>query len=338
MNRCLWLLGALLLGAVAFAQIGGPVESILEPLDEFEVEEVADGYAASGINFAFEKLNEAVYSLSGEGVFDEAGVDFSAALIGATTGYGESIALPVAEFFNTRLAELSGVGPVELAVQQYALELEVVGDQAPYDVSFSLALQEIPEELFPEPAASLGPTDARYVIREFSDFQCPFCANFVQQTLPQIKEELLARGDVRFEYHHFPLKSIHANALAAAEAAECVVAANPDNDEAFWIYHDALFERQQAWHGLGEPYPYFVRLAEDVGLESEGVETCLEERRFADEVNQAYQAGVALGIRGTPSVFVNGYRVGNFNDLSSYQHLIELVDVFSVAESDAESE
>ena len=54
---------------------------------------------------------------------------------------------------------------------------------------------------------------------------------------------------MRFEYHYLPLTSIHANAQLAAEAAECVTAANTPPD--FWTYHDALFARQQAWSDLG---------------------------------------------------------------------------------------
>ena len=193
--------------------------------------------------------------------------------------------------------------------------------------TFSLALQEVPTDLFPVGTHTLGPSDARYVIREFSDFQCPFCAQYATQTLPSLKETLLSRGDVRFEYHDFPLQSIHANAVPAAEAAECVTAAN--TPDAFWTYHDALFERQQAWSGLSDPTAYFVRLAQDVGLETDGLEACIQNRTYASEVEAAYDAAVSLGLRGTPSVFVNGFRVENFNDPASYARAFSLVDAFS---------
>jgi hypothetical protein len=109
----------------------------------------------------------------------------------------------------------------------------------------------VPEQAFLPARHAIGPADARYVIREFSDLQCPFCARFAEQVFPAIEATLLARGDVRFEYHHLVLGGRFANSGLAAEATECVADANPDDATAFWTYLDALFERQQAWSALG---------------------------------------------------------------------------------------
>jgi len=325
------LLICTLLGT-AWAQIGEPVDSLITRLSPYQVTETDAGYvSADGFSFATEQRGDAVYSVTGEGSLDVANIDFSSNLIGAATGYGDQIAQPVKEFFGSRISELAGQGQANLAVQQYTMAIEVSGDAAPYDVSFTLYLPEIDSTLFPETKHTLGPADAKYVIREFSDFQCPFCARFVSEAMPLIKGELLTRGDVRFEFHHLPLTSIHANALSAAEATECVTAAN--EPDAFWDYHDALFERQQAWQGLGDPNPYYVRLAQDIGLNAEGVAQCLEERTFADEVNAAYEvAAGTLGIGGTPSVYINGYKLGDYTQLSNYLDLIELSDKFAQAE------
>ena len=182
-------------------------------------------------------------------------------------------------------------------------------------------------EGFPSSAHTLGPKDAEIVVREFSDFQCPYCAQYATQVLPELKKTLLARGDVRFEYHHLPLTSIHANAQLAAEAAECVTAAN--TPAAFWTYHDALFERQKAWEGLGDAAPYFVRLAKEVGLSNEGVTACLAEGRFTGEIQTAFSAATQqLGISSTPSVFVGPYRVPRANDLTSYEKAISRLAAF----------
>ena len=312
----------------AHAQIGEPSAALLEQLSSYDLSETETGFTVGdGFTVTTETRNDLLASVTGEGTLDEANQTFSADLIGAATGYGTEISEPVKEFFSAQLGELAGQGPVNLAVQQYVLGLEVTGEEAPYEVSYTLSLQELPEDAFPTTAHTLGPDDATYVIREFSDFQCPFCARFVEGAFPVIEEELLARGDVRFEFHHFPLQSIHANAFPAAEASECVTAAN--DPEAFWTYHDALFERQQAWSNLGDPNSYFVRLAEDIGLETEGVETCLAERTYADEITAAYQAAGSLGLSGTPSVFLNGYKVGDFTSLESYLDLMSLSDAFA---------
>ena len=344
MKQGLVVMLTLFVSAGAYAQIGSPPENTLQALG-FQVTEEGGAYRAGDTEFSLETRNNVLYEVSGETALTDAGTQSLATLVGAATGYGESISTPLAEFLGTRASELVGQGPVKLAVQEFELTLDVSGDASGEavpsgamsggsggDVSalqttFSLALQEVPTDLFPVGTHTLGPSDARYVIREFSDFQCPFCAQYATQTLPGLKETLLSRGDVRFEYHDFPLQSIHANAVPAAEAAECVVAAN--TPDAFWTYHDALFERQQAWAGLSDPASYFVRLAQDVGLETEGLEACIQNRTYASEVEAAYQAAVSLGLRGTPSVFVNGFRVENFNDPESYARAFDLVDAFS---------
>lgn len=313
----------------SLAQIGEPLERLITRLAPNQLTETEDGYlSAGGFSFSTEERGDALYSVTGEGTLDAANADFAAQLIGAVTGYGEQIAAPVRDFFANNLGNLAGQGTANFDVQQYKMTIEVNGEAAPYDTTFTLFLPEIAAEAFPETERALGPVDARYVIREFSDFQCPFCARFVNEGLSVIKEDLLARGDVRFEFHHFPLQSIHANALSAAEASECVTAAN--SPEAFWTYHDALFERQQAWASLGDPTSYYVRLGQDLGLETGGVEACLNERTFADTINEATQvAGGQLGLSGTPTVFVNGYKVGDYTQLESYLQLMRLADAFA---------
>ncbi len=312
--------------ATAWAQVGEPETSLIRSLGPYNLAQTGDGYTFDGFTFSTQERGGAVYTVTGAGALSETNRAFAAALVGAATGYGEAVAEPLETFFEERAGELAGRGEVALPVQRYLLTLTVSGE-APYEVRFTVSLPEVPAAEFPTATHTLGPTDARYIVREFSDFQCPFCARFATEALPLIKNELLSRGDVRFEYHHFPLSSIHANALAAAEAAECVTAAN--DPDAFWTYHDALFARQQAWSGLGDPTNYFVRLAQDVGLATAGTEACIENRDFAAEVKAAYDvAGGTLGLGGTPTVFVNGYKLGDYTQLSSYLDLMKLADAF----------
>lgn len=314
--------------SLGLAQIGESPQAFLRQLSPVALSETATGYRSpGGFDFALETRAELVYRLEGQGLLDEANLPFAARLIGVASGYGEGIARPVQEFFEQRLDALAGQGVARLDVEGYTLELEVTGERAPYEVALELYLPEVPADAFPAATHSLGPVDAPYVIRAFSDFQCPFCARFAEDVYPQLKEELLSRGDVRFEFHHFPLLSIHANAQLAAEAAECVSAVN--GEDAFWTYHDALFERQAAWQDLNDPSSYFVRLAQEVGLESEGVASCLDERRYAEEIRGAYEhAGGILRLSGTPSVFVNGYKLGDYTQLEGYLELMRLADAF----------
>ena len=321
------VLSALLaLGSGALAQIGEPVEALLDSLPQ-ELTAADGSYSLGGLTFTPEERGELLYRVAAQGTMNEANAAFSADLVGAVTGYGEQIAEPVRDFFGAQLTELAGRGEVVIDVQQYKMAIEVTGEE-PFDVAFSVYIEEIPADAFPVATHSLGPEDANYVVREFSDFQCPFCARFASSAVPLIKEELLTRGDVRFEFHHFPLETLHANALSAAEASECVSAAN--TPDAFWPYHDALFERQQAWSDLSEPTDYYVRLAEDLGLETGGVEACLDNREFAEQIRAAAaDLPQRLGVGGTPSVFINGYKLAEYTQLESYLSLMDLSDKFS---------
>jgi protein-disulfide isomerase len=324
MRRLLLLLGVML-ASLGSAQIGEPIEHLLARIDT-PFDQVADAYQSeSGFRLSPQLRNGALYSFTAEASFDADHQRLATELIVQATGYADAEGA-LRQFFMDQLAELAGQGRVNLQLGIYLLGLTVTGDDAPYAAELELFIQEIPEDAFPEARHSLGPADARYVIREFSDFQCPFCVRFAQEALPMIKAELLSRGDVRFEYHHFPLRSIHPNAQAAAEAAECVTAANGPED--FWLYHDALFDTLPNWQGLSNPVPYFISLAAAQGLTTEGVRSCLNSGEFTGVVDAAFDAAVNLGLRGTPSVFVGGFKLEDYTQLEGYLELMGLVDAF----------
>jgi hypothetical protein len=198
-----------------------------------------------------------------------------ARLVAAATGYFEAIEEPVAAF----LPRTCPGWPVRAGSRSgwSASPWRSTSAAAPRRTGWPgrSRLVEVPEAAFPVVRHGKGPADARYVIREFSDLQCPFCARFAAQVVPALEATLLARGDVRFEYHHLVLGARFANSGRAAQATECVADANPDDPEAFWTYLDALFARQQAWAVLGDPDPYFARLVAELGLSGDGVAECI---------------------------------------------------------------
>jgi len=88
----------------------------------------------------------------------------------------------------------------------------------------------------------LGNQNAPVTIIEFSDFQCPFCQSFFQNTYSQLKKDYIDSGKVKLVYRTFPLTTIHPNAQGSAEAAECA------NDQGkFWDMHNIFFQNQNAW-------------------------------------------------------------------------------------------
>lgn len=108
---------------------------------------------------------------------------------------------------------------------------------------------------------------------------------------------------VQVTYRHFPLITIHANAQKAAEAAQSAGA-----QDAFWPYHDLLFERQGEWSGLpeAEAHDFFVGLAGELGLNTEQFAGELDDGVYADYVSTSYQEALNLGLSSTPSIILNG--------------------------------
>jgi len=179
------------------------------------------------------------------------------------------------------------------------------------------------------------------VIREFTDLQCPFCASFALNGMP-IVEALVAEGGVRFEVHHFPLKSIHPNATVAAEASECVAAeaaakeGEQAGEEAFWTFTSALFVEQARWASLPDPLPTFTAIATENDLSTESLTMCIRTGRFNPAIEEAYlRAAQDIGLTGTPTVFVDGLKVGDYLDRDEYERLMRLSTALAAVPAEA---
>jgi len=157
---------------------------------------------------------------------------------------------------------------------------------------------------------SRGPEDAPVTIVEFSDFQCPYC----RRAQPVI-ERLLERyeGHVRLVYRHLPLDSIHPRAQAAAEASACAAA-----QDAFWPYHDKLFENAKALERDD-----LVGYAEELGLDTDQFAQCVEERRFREQVAADAAAAQQAGITGTPAFVVNGLLISGAQPVEEFAEVID---------------
>jgi len=140
-----------------------------------------------------------------------------------------------------------------------------------------------------------GNANAPVTIIEFSDFQCPFCEKFFTDTLPQIEANYIKTGKVKLIYRDFPLE-IHQYAGKAAEAAEC--ARDKGGDSAFWKMHDKIFENQAS---LSEDN--LKKWAKELGY---NIDSCLDGGKKKAEVQKDLADGIAAGISGTPSFFING--------------------------------
>ena len=161
----------------------------------------------------------------------------------------------------------------------------------------------IPVGFTEEGFAFVGDPAAPVVIDEFSDFQCPFCGRFYEQTLPALKENQLASGEAVIVFYDFPLTQIHPQAPLAAEAAHC---AGEAGAVTYWMMHDILFERMGSWSNNPAAQEMFVGFAEEMGLDGEAFTACLESGQYTDLVQRGLESGIARGVNSTPSFFING--------------------------------
>ena len=331
-RRLLPALALMLACAWSAAQIGNPPITVLSPLSDYQPQpsgQANEYTAASDFTFRMHHVNDVTLAISGEGALNDSNMRFMGALVGAASGYGEGISGPVADFFRNRALDLQGQGEVPIEVVEYVMYVSVSGGEA-RTVSLRLEPTVVVQALFGPGAHSLGADDATYVIREFTDMQCPFCARFVEQGMP-IVHELLERGDVRFEVYHFPLKTIHPNATAAAEATECVafeaaqLGGYQAGEDAFWTFHDALFANMSRWAQQADPVNMFVTIAAEVGVPSEGLGLCVRSGRFTEMVDASYENGINnLRITGTPTIFLNGLKVSDYTSIEEYLRLMRL--------------
>ena len=157
----------------------------------------------------------------------------------------------------------------------------------------------------------LGPEDAAITIIEFSDFECPYCTKWHNQVWTRIMEEY--PDQVRLVYRDFPLSSIHSNAIPAAEAANCA-----GEQGVYWKYHDLLFNGD---YGLGDSA--FIKYANQLDLDEEAFQECLTSRRYQEEVENDFTYAANLGVRSTPTFFINGIPVVGAQPFEVFQEIIE---------------
>ncbi len=167
----------------------------------------------------------------------------------------------------------------------------VEGLKKEYGVTVSLAPLRVKVDPAGRPAR--GSESAPVTMIEFSDFQCPYCAN-LSKTLHQVLDDF--GKDVRLVYRQFPLSQIHPNAQLAAEASLCAA-----EQGHFWEMHDLMFKDQKQ---LTEEY--LKADAARLNLDAEGFNQCLNSHRYVANIREDVREGSSLGVSGTPAIFING--------------------------------
>ena len=194
-----------------------------------------------------------------------------------------------------------GIGAVSLIILLVGV-FALSGDSKPVEVSR--------DKLVKEDSQVLGNKDARVVIVEFSDFQCPAC----KAAHPIVKRITSEYGKkILFVYRHFPLIAAHQYALKAAEAAEAA-----GEQGKFWEYHDLLFANQENLKTED-----LKKYAEELGLDLNKFNEALESGKFKDKVTGDMDDGENLGVSSTPTFFINGKKYVGVLDPEKFRGIID---------------
>jgi protein-disulfide isomerase len=160
-----------------------------------------------------------------------------------------------------------------------------------------------PQTIHPgaDPPHALGPANAPVTLEEFGDFQCPPCG-LLHPVLKTMEKEF---GDkLRVVFREYPLVPSHQHALSAARAAEAAGLQGK-----FWEMHDLIFENQKGWDKAFDARPIFEGYAQKIGLDMTRYRTDLTSQIVEQRIFQDGKRAHALGVQGTPTVFMNGREV-----------------------------
>jgi protein-disulfide isomerase len=166
----------------------------------------------------------------------------------------------------------------------------------------------------------LGSADAKVLMIEFGDYQCPSCRMFWKDIEPRLKKEYIDTGKVKLVFRDFPIVQIHPEAILAAEAVNCAA-----DQQKYWQYHDKVFREQ---YNKGDDIVRFKaadlkKWAKDTGLDQATFDQCLDSEKYKNEVLKDKADGEAAGVQGTPTFFVNGRIMGGAQQYPEYKKVIE---------------
>jgi len=164
-----------------------------------------------------------------------------------------------------------------------------------------------------------GDINAPVRLVEFSDFQCPYCGRHVQQTEPLLSEKYVATGKVVAFFRHFPLTSIHPNAMPAAQAAYC---AGQQAPAYFWGMHDWLFANQSLWSNAADAAAQFRKQALALGVDGGRYDACLKDSKTEARIQRDIQDGAGLGVEGTPAFLINDWLLVGAYPFAEFEKVI----------------
>jgi protein-disulfide isomerase len=147
-----------------------------------------------------------------------------------------------------------------------------------------------------------GDPNATITVTEYLDFQCPICLRAALTVIAEIDRRYVETGEAKLEVQ--PIAILGNESVDAAEAAKCA-----DAQGKFWEYHDTLFANQSGENkGTFKP-DNLKRFAAAIGLDAASFDSCLDSARYESQVAQDTESAKSIGVKGTPTIFVNSTKV-----------------------------
>lgn len=167
------------------------------------------------------------------------------------------------------------------------------------------------------PAFVMGSSDAKVTMVEYTDYQCPYCARYNEQTFNQIKKDYVDTGKVRYMIRDLPL-SFHANAEDAAVAVRCA-----GQQGKYLEMHDKVFAGQVTWGELEDAKPTFGTYASQLAMDQGKFKACQADEKIVQAVKDDLSLATKVGASGTPTFFVNGKVLVGAQPIGAFTTMID---------------
>ena len=215
--------------------------------------------------------------------------------------------------------------PIAIVVAGLAIATAVYfGNTDKIDTAFQ-GKQEQKTEIAPITDADhiMGNPNAKIIIVEYSDIECPYCKVF-HTTMNTIMSEYGAGGKVAWVYRHFPIAQLHSKAHREAEATEC--ANKLGGNTKFWEYTNKIFSITPSNNGLNEAE--LSKTAQEIGLDKKAFDECLANGEMKGIVDNNILSGNTAGVRGTPHsfIFVDKKVAGTIDGAQPYEQVKATID------------
>lgn len=195
----------------------------------------------------------------------------------------------------------------------------------------SLSAAQVPTQIAPNPSSGptklegitagkypiLGNKNAKVLLVEWGDFQCPFCEKWFQNVKPNLIKDYVNNGKVAFAFRDFAF--LGQESTDAANAARCA-----NEQGKFWDYHDYLYSHQGQENSGAFSKDNLKKFASDTGgLNTDQFNLCVDSNKYAKDIADDIDAGKKAQVTGTPTVYINGIQLVGAQPYSAFRTVID---------------